>query len=47
MVYVRIGGFFVLFEKYCRGHYLSGLAVAALRDVLGDPCFLQRVRKVT
>src|SRR3989442_6919321 len=34
---------FVLGEQRRRGHDLPGLAVAALRHLLGDPCLLQRM----
>src|SRR5438132_14233352 len=36
----------ILFEQGRRLHDLAGLAIAALRDLLGDPGLLQRVARV-
>src|SRR5215470_7173783 len=36
----------ILLEKVGRAHDLAGLAVAALRDALGEPRLLQRVQRI-
>src|SRR5215210_711658 len=38
---LRVGG-----KQFSRLHDLAGLAVAALRNFLGDPCLLKRMRRV-
>ena len=38
-----LGGIGILGEQRSRLHDLAGLAVAALRNLLGDPCLLQRM----
>src|ERR1041385_1818877 len=45
LVDVAVARFLLLHQQPGRGHDLAGLAVAALRHVLGDPRFLQRVRE--
>ena len=41
---VRIGRVRLLLEQRCGRHELAGLAVTALRDVVLDPCGLQRMQ---
>src|SRR5712691_371087 len=43
LIAVRLG---ILLEQSRRLHYLAGLAIAALRDLFGDPGLLQRVARV-
>src|SRR5262249_59179718 len=35
----------ILLEQVGRAHDLSGLAIATLRHLLGEPCLLHRVRR--